>query len=59
MRMRLTPAPPDRLPYIALRPFGVQAGCYAIGAARGGHLAEKVVLCNLVQFKSAAGEPYR
>jgi hypothetical protein len=25
----------------------------------GGHFAEKVILCNLVLFKSAAGEPNR
>jgi hypothetical protein len=34
-------------------------GCFATGAARGGHLVEKVILCNLVSPKSAAGEPNR
>ena len=31
----------------------------AFGAVRGGLLAENVDLCNLVLFKSAAGEPIR
>jgi hypothetical protein len=31
----------------------------AFGAVRGGHLGEKVILCNLAPFKSAAGKPYR
>jgi len=31
----------------------------ASGAARGGHLVEKAIFCNLVLFKSAACEKYR
>jgi hypothetical protein len=31
----------------------------AFGAVRGGHLVEKVILCNLELFKSAEGEPSR
>jgi hypothetical protein len=45
--------PPDRLPYAALRDASRSArGC-------GGQLVEKMILCSLVLFKSAAGERIR